>query len=309
VPYFHLVFTLPSEVATLALSNRRLLYDLLFRVATQTLREIALDPRHLGARIGGLLVLHTWGQNLEHHPHVHGVIPGGGLSLDGQRWVATRANFFLPVKVLSRVFRGKFLAELRVLWQHGELKLSGQLAPLASPAQWRRFLRALASREWVVYAKPPFGGPEQVLKYLARYTHRVAISNERLLRHQDGRVTFSWKNYAAGGRRQKMTLAGVEFLRRFLQHVLPRGFVRIRQFGLWTNGQRTRQFTRCRELLTAARSAEALAPTPESVTSGDPPDASRRCPHCGRGNWLIVEESSRPHFPSLVQDLALFDSS
>jgi hypothetical protein len=166
VPYFHLVFTLPSDLAALALLNRRLLYDLLFRAATQTLGEIAADQRHLGARIGGLLVLHTWGQNLEHHPHVHGVIPGGGLSLDGQRWVASRANFFLPVKVLSRVFRGKFLAELRAMWQRGELKLPGQHAPLTTSEEWQQFLRRLANREWVVYAKPPFGGSEQVLKYL-----------------------------------------------------------------------------------------------------------------------------------------------
>lgn len=308
VPYFHLVFTLPSELATLALSNRRLLYDLLFRAATQTLGEIAADPRHLGARIGGLLVLHTWGQNLEHHPHVHGVIPGGGLSLDGQRWVASRANFFLPVKVLSRVFRGKFLAGLRALWQRGELKLLGPLALLTTPEEWQRFQRGLANREWVVYAKPPFGGPEQVLKYLARYTHRVAISNERLLRHQGGQVTFSWKHYAGGGRRQQMTLSGVEFLRRFLQHVLPRGFVRIRQFGLWSNSQRAKQLARCRELLTATRPAEVPAPTPESLTD-DNQDDPQRCPHCGRGNWLIVHEASRPCLLKLLGQTALFDSS
>ena len=308
VPYFHLVFTLPRELAALALSNRRLLYDLLFRAATQTLCEIAADKRHLGAKIGGLLVLHTWGQNLEHHPHVHGVIPGGGLSLDGQRWVASPANFFLPVKVLSRVFRGKFLAELRTIWQRGELKLPGQLAPLAAPQEWQRFQRGLAQREWVVYAKPPFAGAEQVLKYLARYTHRVALSNDRLLRHQNGQVTFSWKHYAAGGRRQQMTLSGVEFLRRFLQHVLPQGFVRIRQFGLWSNAQRTKQLTRCRELLAATRPAEVPAPTSESMTD-DQQDDPPRCPHCGRGNWLIVQEASRPCLPELLGHTALIDSS
>lgn len=308
MPYFHVVFTLPHELAALALSNRRLLYDLLFRAATETLRELALDPRHLGARIGGLLVLHTWGQNLEHHPHVHGVIPGGGLSLDGQRWVASRASFFLPVKVLSRVFRGKFLAELRAMAQRGELQLPGQLAPLARPQEWQRFQRGLAQREWVVYAKPPFGGPEQVLKYLARYTHRVAISNERLLRHQEGQVTFSWKNYAAGGSRQQMTLSGVEFLRRFLQHVLPKGFVRIRQFGLWSNGQRAKQLARCRELLAAVRPAEVPASAPEPLTDDDQ-DAPQRCPHCGRGNWLIAQEVSRPRWPKLLRYTALFDSS
>jgi hypothetical protein len=308
VPYFHLVFTLPSELATLALSNRRLLYDLLFRAATQTLREIAADPRHLGARIGGLLVLHTWGQNLEHHPHVHGVIPGGGLSPDGQRWVASRANFFLPVKVLSRVFRRKFLAGLRALWQRGELRLPGQLAPLATPAEWQRFQHGLAHREWVVYAKPPFGGPEQTLKYLARYTHRVAISNDRLLRLQDGQVTFSWKNYAAGGQRQQMTLSGAEFLRRFLQHVLPRGFVRIRQFGLWSNGQRTKQLTRCRELLAVKRPDEHPVP-PSALIPDDQPVDPPRCPHCGRGNWLVVEQASRPCLPNLLGHATLFDSS
>ena len=307
MPYFHLVFTLPRELALLALSNRALLYDLLFRAATQTLCEIAADPRHLGAKIGGLLVLHTWGQNLEHHPHVHGVIPGGGLSADGQHWVASRANFFLPVKVLSRVFRGKFLAELRGMWERGELKLPGQLTALAATVEWRRFIRSLADREWVVYAKPPFGGPEQVLKYLARYTHRVAISNERLLRLEEGQVTFSWKNYVAGGRRQPMTLSGVEFLRRFLQHVLPKGFVRIRQFGLWSNGQRAKQLVRCRELLAAAR-PEVPTPASEPLTE-DHPDDAPRCPHCGRGNWLIVEEVRRPCWPKLLRCRTFFDSS
>ena len=219
-----------------------------------------------------------------------------------------RANFFLPVKVLSRVFRGKFLAGLRVLWQRGELKLPGQLAPLAASDEWQRFQCGLADRQWVVYAKPPFGGPEQVLKYLARYTHRVAISNERLLRHQDGQVTFSWKNYAAGGRRQQMTLSGVEFLRRFLQHVLPQGFVRIRRFGLWSNGQRTKQLTRCRELLAVTRPAEVPAPTAKSSTE-DQHDHPPRCPHCGRGNWLMVEEVSRPALSKLLGHTVLFDTS
>jgi hypothetical protein len=310
VPYFHLVFTLPHQLAPLALLNPQVVYGLLFRTAARTLQEIAANPRHLGARIGGLMVLHTWGQNLEHHPHVHCVVPGGGLSADGQHWIRCRPHFFLPVKVLSRVFRGKFLAGLRREWKRGRLKFPSRFASLANPPDWQQFCGQAAAKEWVVYAKPPCGGSEQVLKYLARYTHRVALSNDRLLRLQGDCVTFSWKNYAAGGHRQLMTLAAVEFLRRFLQHVLPKGFVRIRQFGLWSNGQRTKQLARCRELLSAATSVTLPgAPEDSQPRAEELPEQAPRCPYCGRGSWFLVEEARRPSWPKLLGRVALFDSS
>jgi hypothetical protein len=199
VAYFHVVFTLPAVLGPIALQNPRVVYGLLFQAAAETLQQIAADPKHLGAEIGFLSVLHTWGQNLQHHPHVHCVVPGGGLALDGSRWIACRPRFFLPVRVLSRVFRGKFLARLRAAFEQGKLSFHGRLAALADPVEFRRRLAASARTEWVVYAKPPFGGPEQVLKYLARYTHRVAISNHRLLAQEGGKVTFRWKDYVNGG--------------------------------------------------------------------------------------------------------------
>jgi Putative transposase/Transposase zinc-binding domain len=309
VPYFHLVFTLPHELAPLALVNPRVVYGLLFRTASETLQQLAADPRHLGAQIGGLFVLHTWGQNLEHHPHVHGIVPGGGISPDGRRWVPSRPNFFLPVKVLSRLFRGKFLAGLRAAHARGELVFPGRLAPLAAPHPWNALCRSLSQKEWVVYSKPPFGGPSQVLKYLARYTHRVAFSNDRLLRLKDGRVTFSWKNYAAGGKRQRMTLSAVEFLRRFLLHVLPKGFVRIRRCGWWTNCHGGQQLARCRELLGVAAPVvepplPAVAAIPVAV-----PEPAPRCSQCGKGTWLPVEVTARPSRGELVQRLQLWDTS
>lgn len=308
VPYFHLVFTLPHELAALALVNPQVVYGLLFRTASETLQQIAADPKHLGARIGGLFVLHTWGQSLEHHPHVHGIVPGGGISLDGMGWIASRPDFFLPVKVLSRVFRGKFLAGLRQAWKCGALKFPGCVASLAAPRTWAALCRSLARKEWVVYSKPPFGGPEQVLKYLARYTHRVAISNDRLLQLKDGQVTFTWKNYAAGGKRQSMTLSAVELLRRFLMHVLPKGFVRIRRCGWWTNRHGQRQLSRCRELLgIAAAVAEPPAPHPIPTAGSDP--AAPRCSHCGQGTWVLVERLPRPAWRERIRRLQLFDTS
>ena len=308
VPYFHLVFTLPHELAPLALVNPHVVYGLLFRAASETLQQIAADPKHLGARIGGLFVLHTWGQNLEHHPHLHGIVPGGGISLDGTRWVHSRPNFFLPVKVLSRLFRGKFLAGLRAAQARGELQFPGRIAPLAAQHKWNALCRSLSQKEWVVYSKPPFGGPEQVLKYLARYTHRVALSNDRLLRLKEGHVTFSWKNYAAGGKRQRMTLSAVEFLRRFLLHVLPKGFVRIRRCGWWTNRHGGQQLARCRELLGVAPAVvepeQQAPPIPVAV-----PESAPRCPHCGQGTWLLVEVRARPSRWELVQRLQLGDTS
>jgi hypothetical protein len=309
VPYFHLVFTLPRELAALALVNPRVVYGLLFRTASETLQQLAADPKHLGARLGGLLVLHTWGQNLEHHPHVHGIVPGGGISRDGTQWIHSRPNFFLPVKVLSRLFRGKFLAGLREAHARGELTFPGRLAPLAAAHQWAGLCRTLARKEWVVYSKPPFGGPEQVLKYLARYTHRVALSNDRLLQLTDGQVTFSWKNYAAGGTRQRMTLSAVEFLRRFLLHVLPKGFVRIRRCGWWTNRHGGQALARCRELL-GVTPAPILAepPAPQEIPTALPEPAPR-CPHCREGKWLLVEVVARPPRWEVLQRLNLWDTS
>ena len=223
--YFHVVFTLPHELSWLALHNQKVVYQLLFQASAETLLEIAADPKHLGAQIGFLSVLHTWGQNLQHHPHVHCVIPAGGLSPDGKQWIHPRYAFFLPVKVLSRVFRGKFVAGLKRAFRKGKLLFPGSLKALEGEKAFGAFLRKLFRQDWVVYAKPPFGGPEHVLHYLARYTHRVAISNHRLIQLADGQVTFRWKDYAHGNKKRKMTLTAHEFLRRFLMHVLPKGFV------------------------------------------------------------------------------------
>ena len=309
VPYFHLVFTLPHELAPLALVNAKAVYGLLFQAARDTLLEVAANPRRLGARIGGLMVLHTWGQNLEHHPHVHCVVPGGGLSPGGTRWIyGPGARFFLPVKVLSAVFRGKFLDGLNRLRQRGKLQFPGQLAGLAQPGAWTPLCAAVAKKPWVVYAKPPFGGPEQVLKYLARYTHRVALSNDRLLELKDGRVTFTWKNYAAAGQRQRMTLSAVEFLRRFLLHVLPKGLVRIRHFGLWANCHRQAQLERCRKLLRAAAelpdepATPAEHPAPPAAVAEDP-----RCTRCQPGRMRLVEQLPRPARGELAGRVKLFD--
>lgn len=231
VPYVHVVFTLPQQLARLAFHNKKILYGLLFRASAASLREIAADPKHLGAEIGFLSVLHTWGQNLLHHPHVHCVIPAGGLSPDHQAWVHPRYRFFLPVKVLRRVFRGKFVAGLKRAYRNNELCLPAALKPLVQEKAFRSFLRSLFRQDWVVYAKPPFGGPLHVFHYLARYTHRVAISNHRLIAFTDGKVTFRWKDYAHGSKQRLMTLTAEEFLRQFLLHTLPRGLVRIRFFG------------------------------------------------------------------------------
>ncbi len=238
VPYFHVVFTLPEMIGPLALQNPRAVYGILFQAAAETLLEVAATPRRLGAKIGFLAVLHTWGQNLMHHPHLHCVVPGGGLSPDGSRWIPCREGFFLPVRILSRVFRGKFLSLLRKAYQRGKLRFYGELKPLEEPEHFERWLDATVKTEWVVYAKPPFGGPEQVLKYLARYTHRVAISNDRLIALEDGRVRFHWKDYAHGNAQKTMTLDAAEFIRRFLLHVLPTGFMKIRHYGFLANRNR-----------------------------------------------------------------------
>jgi hypothetical protein len=289
VSYFHVVFTLPHELSALVLQNKRLLYDLLYRTSAATMLELARDPKHLGADIGFLGVLHTWGQNLEHHPHVHYIVPAGGLAPDGSRWIDSSPRFFLPVRALSRVFRGKFIAGLRQLAAQDKLRFHGSQQHLAAPGCFSSFLRQMFRHNWVVYAKPPFGGAEHVLNYLARYTHRVAISNHRLVAFEDDRVSFRWRDYAHGGKKKVMTVSAHEFLRRFLLHVLPGGLVRIRHFGLFANRRRSAALERCRTLLGAVR-----------VDPLQPPGL--RCPACS-GIMLVVERLTRGqlHFrPGLI---------
>lgn len=259
VPYFHVVFTLPAPIAEIALQNKAVVYAILFKTAAATLRSIAADPKHLGAEIGLVAVLHSWGQNLNYHPHIHCIVPGGGPSLDGTRWVACRPGFFLPVRVLSRLFRRLFLEELRATHGAGKLRFFHNLDDLAQPAAFRRRLGEVHRVEWVVYAKPPFGGPEQVLAYLGRYTHRVAISNSRLVGMADGDVAFRWKDYRHRGKTKVMTLDAHEFIRRFLLHTLPDGFHRIRHYGFLANGHRATKLELCRSLLDA--SAESRSRT------------------------------------------------
>lgn len=288
VPYFHVVFTVPAAVAELALANPRPLYDALFGASAQTLLTIAADARRLGAHIGFISVLHTWGQNLLHHPHVHCVVPGGGIAVDGERWCSCRPGFFLPVKVLSRLFRRLYLDQLEAL--RGDLVLP---EPLRTVSGWREFRSRLEATDWVVYAKPPFGGPEQVLSYLGRYTHRVALSNDRLLRADEQTVSFRWKDYRHENRVRTMTLSASELIRRFLLHVLPRAFVRIRYFGLLANRDRHEKIAAARALITGAPPV-VLHPTEPPTWRellarliGRDPD---RCPVCQHGTLRPVEE-------------------
>jgi hypothetical protein len=290
-PYFHIVFTLPNALDPIALANPRVVYDLLLRSAAETLLEVAADPQLLGAQTGVWAVLHTWGQNLQFHPHVHCVVPGGGLSPDGTHWVASPSNFFLPVRVLSRVFRGKFLAGLQAAFAKGQLRFGGQSATLAGADEFQRVLSAAAHTDWVVYAKPPFGGPEAVLKYLARYTHRVAISNGRLLDLEDGMVRFRYKDYAHGNRKRVMTLTALEFVRRLLLHVLPSGFVRIRHYGILSNRHRHEKLALCRQLLGSGSTAEAELPETRKIPEGPSlVTPTRVCPVCGAGRMIVIEE-------------------
>jgi hypothetical protein len=287
VPYYHLVFTLPAPLGALAYTNKAVMYGLLFEIAAETLKVIAADPRHLGATIGGTLVLHTWGSALTHHPHIHGIIPGGGLSPDGEHWIACKPGFFLPVRVLSRLFRRRFLEALEAAYQAGRLQFFGEHADLADPARFQAWLAPLRAIEWVVYAKRPFGGPEAVLAYLSRYTHRVAISNARLLGFDGQNVTFRWKDYRAKGRtrHKTMTLTAEEFLRRFLMHVLPGGFHRIRHFGLMANARRQVNLTQARALLDVPAEAP---PRREPETSNSPGAPTWFCPHC-HAALVIIE--------------------
>jgi len=278
VPYFHIVFTLPHEFSALILGNKRLLYDLLFRASAATLLEVARDPKYFGAEIGFLGVLHTWGQNLEHHPHVHYIVPDGGLAADGSRWIDSSRRFFLPVKALSKIFREKFCDQLSELLPQDRLQFHGSLEQLASPGSFSHFLCQLREKDWVVYAKPPFGGADHVLNYLARYTHRVAISNHRLVAFENGHVSFRWRDYAHGGKNKIMTVPVDEFLRRYLLHVLPRGLVRIRHFGLFANRRRAASLQRCRSLLGTEPCAE-----PPATAASQPP-----CPLCS-GPMVMVQ--------------------
>jgi Putative transposase/Transposase zinc-binding domain len=251
VPYFHLVFTVPAQVAEIAFHNKAEVYAILFRAAAEALHDVARDDRYLGAEIGAIAVLHTWGQTLHHHPHLHCIVPGGGIAPDQTRWVACRPGFFLPVHVLSRRFRDVFVSQLRAVLTAGELRLSGALTALEDPATRTALLDKLACIDWVVFAKPPFAGPEQVLGYLGRYTHRVAIANSRLVAHDNDQVSFAWKDYRHHGKTKVMTLSADEFIRRFLQHTVPDGFHRIRHIGFLANRHRTAKLARCRELLAA----------------------------------------------------------
>ncbi len=290
--YFHVVFTVPDEVAVIAFQNKPLVYNILFRAASETLRTIAADPAHLGAELGFLGVLHTWGQNLLHHPHLHCLVPGGGISLDGSRWVACRPGFFLPVRVLSRLFRGLFLHYLDKAFTAGLLSFFSSLQPLLDRSAFVRHLAPARKAEWVVYAKPPFAGPQQVLTYVGRYTHRIAISNSRLLAIDDGRIRFRWKDYRRDKHHGSMSLAADEFIRRFLIHVLPDGFHRIRYFGFLCNRQRESKLARCRELLGMIPAAPAIIAAPEdyqSLHEALTGTSLTQCPACGHGHMLVVE--------------------
>jgi len=313
VPYFHVVFTLPAAIADIAYQNKAAIYDILFTASAETMTTIAADPRHLGARIGITSVLHTWGSALTHHPHVHMVVPGGGIAADGSRWVSCRPNFFLPVQVLSRLFRGLFLAKLRAAHQAGRLKFFGVHAHLDDARAFTASLAPLRKTEWVVYAKKPFGGPQAVLAYLSRYTHRVAISNRRLISADDAGVTFKWKDYRieGPGRYKTMTLPTHEFIRRFLIHVLPSGFHRIRHYGLLASGNRAANIAQARELLAAPpRSIEPN--TAEAAEVDEPRVLPRPCPCCG-GRMIIIEIFARgcqpKHRPTPVPAAIRIDTS
>jgi len=289
-PYAHVIFTLPHALGPLALQNPRHLYGLLFRAVAQTLQDIAGDPKHLGAEIGGFAVLHTWGQQLLHHPHLHCVLPAGGLAPDGTQWLPCRPHFFLPVRVLSRRFRRLYLAGLEQLYAQGHLTLTGRCRALAEPQPWQGYLATLRDQEWVVYAKEPIPDPRHVLKYLARYTHRVAISNHRLVALEDSQVTFRYKDYTHGHRLRTLTLDAVEFLRRLMLHVPPHGFHRLRHFGFLANRVRQAKLAQCRALLGHALQSlvqqEAAASKPPEGTAGEP---GAVCPVCQQGRMQLVQ--------------------
>lgn len=294
VPYFHVVFTMPPCIASIALQNQRVVYDILFRAVSETLTRIAADPKHLGAVIGFLAVLHTWGQSLHYHPHLHCIVPGGGLSSDGSRWVPCRRNFLFPVKVLSALYRGLFLAHLAEARARGQLEFHGTLVGLRRDQAFSCRLQEAYGAEWVVYAKAPFGGPKQVVAYLGRYTHRVAISNDRLLKLEDGQVTFRWKDYRDGNTLKTMALEAHEFIRRLLLHVLPKRFVRIRHFALLANRNRPTKLARCRELFNRPAPAPAILDWKaqyEQLTGR----AIDQCPACKQGLMQVVQKLPSAH--------------
>jgi predicted Zn-ribbon and HTH transcriptional regulator len=306
-PYFHVVFTVPEEITTIAYQNKELVYGILFQATAETLKTIAADPEHLGAEIGFFAVLHSWGQNLMFHPHLHCVVPGGGLSPDGERWIACKPDFFLPVRVLSRLFRRLFLESLQKAFDSGKLQFFGSLKPLREPTAFARQMARAKGSEWVVYAKRPFAGPRQVLDYVGRYTHRVALSNNRLVNIEDGHVHFQWKDYRHNSQVNTMRLSADEFIRRFLIHVLPEGFQRIRYYGFMGNRYRQQKLALCRRLLGMQMPTQQTAASPPTK---DPRDryeeltgrSLRPCPQCQQGHMLIVEPLPRAvrGFPEIV---------
>jgi hypothetical protein len=317
VPYFHVVFTLPARIADIAYQNKAVIYDLLFKASSETMLTIAADPKHLGARIGILSVLHTWGSALTHHPHVHMIVPGGGFSLDGSEWVSCRPLFLLPVEVLSALFRGLFLDKLRAAYQAGALAFFGKHTRLIDPRAFAAYLAPLWNTKWVVYCKHPFGGPKQVLRYLARYTHRVAISNRRLIASDQKGVTFKWKDYRIEGpdRYKVMTLATHEFIRRFLIHVLPAGFHRIRYYGLLASGKRAENLARARQLLAPpiipVDAIKAISPNAADSPNAAEPQTTNLCPCCG-GRMVIIERFERgatPHYRASPPPAIRIDTS
>jgi hypothetical protein len=304
VPYFHVVFTVPARIEVIAFQNQTVVYDILFRAASETLRTIAADPEHLGAEIGFLGVLHTWGQKLSHHPHIHFLVPGGGIAPDGQSWISCRPGFFLPVRVLSRMFRGLFLHYLEKAFAAGELNFFSEHRYLHEPAAFRRYLTPAWKAEWVVFAKRPFAGPAQVLDYVGRYTHRVAISNNRLVSIDDGKVRFQWKDYRDASRQKTMTLSADEFIRRFLIHVLPEGFNRIRYFGFLGNCHRKQKLAHCREFLGMKLAGSEADPPADyrdrfEALTGQP---LRECPHCHTGIMVVIDCIARPKICQPVLD-------
>jgi len=311
IEYFHVVFTVPKEIAAIALQNKRVVYEILSRASATTLLRLGRDPNRLGAQLGVLTVLHTWGQRLDHHPHVHCVVTGGGLALDRSRWVPCRPGFLFPVRVMGHLFRGRFLAELKAAFARRQLQFHGRIAHLANAGTLHRYLKPLYETDWVVYSKPPFGGPQCVIKYLARYTHRVAISNRRLLATSNGKVSFAFKDYADDGKRKVMTLDAVEFLRRFLLHILPKRFQRIRHYGLLANRHRKELLEISRKLLgpnslpSAREDVAANIALTSAPTSPAAPSQTQSCPRCGAAALLRCElpaaqpRRARPRAPEV----------
>ena len=298
VEYFHVVFTVPQQIAAIAYQNKAVVYGMLFRATAETLRAVAANPKLLGAEIGFIAILHTWGQNLLHHPHLHCVVPGGGIAPDGQRWIACRPGFFLPVRVLSRLFRRRFMTQLREAFDRQELHFFNTLAELQDARAFARYLAPASRAEWVVYAKPPFGGPERVLEYLGRYTHRVAIANSRLVDFANGQVAFQWKDYRHESRHKVMRLDAYEFTRRFLLHVLPPGFQRIRHYGLLANRHRANKLAHCRQVLHAPTPARVDEPTDYRERYQQLTGVSLRdCPQCRRGQMICIETIHPAHRP------------